>query len=151
VLAVAAPAGADAPGMGAFNYYVGAWACVGGAAELPPVTGWVTYEMDGSALRSAVAVPVQKRMTRAWLTVETKFDAAKNVYVDTAFDNGGWDVSWARPWSGNTEEWVDRSTATGKLGRDRVTRIDGKTFVHTRYQSLTGSDVDFRIKCTRRK
>jgi hypothetical protein len=83
------------------------------------------------------------------MTVETKYDLAKNVYVNTGFDNGGWDLSYAKPWSGNTESWTDHSTANGRLGRDQVVRVDHDTFVHTYYASMSGTTPDFRFKCTR--
>src|SRR5579864_835370 len=115
-LAIALPAAtlymasaAGSSGMPAMQYYVGSWMCTGGATG-HPAKGSIQYQMDGSALRdTVVAEATPGKVSRAWLTVETKYDAANHRYVNTAFDNGGWDVSWASPWTGNTEHWTDHS------------------------------------------
>jgi hypothetical protein len=134
--------------MKAMQYYVGAWTCIGGTVGQPAATAIVTYTLDGGALRDAVGVNASSP-SRAWMTVETKYDAAKDVYINTGFDDGGWDVSYAKPWSGNTESWADHSTANGKLGRDVVVRVNHSTFTHTYYASMTGTKPAFRFTCTR--
>jgi hypothetical protein len=136
------------PGMQAMQYYVGLWTCTGGAIG-KPTAGTFEYRMDGAKLLVTVAVPVQGTPSRAWLGVETKYDAAKGVFVSTAFDNGGWDESYAKPWTGNTEEWLDHSTADGKLGRSRVVRVSQSEYTRTGYTTVTGSTLSYKLKCTR--
>jgi hypothetical protein len=130
------------------QYYVGSWTCTGGTIGRPAATAGVVYTLDRTALRDTVVVNTTPA-SRAWMTVETKYDAAKGVYVNTGFDDGSWDVSYAKPWSANTESWTDHSTANGKLGRDVVVRVNRSTFTHTYYDSMSGTKPSFRFKCTR--
>jgi hypothetical protein len=159
-LGLAAPAGAQPIGGGAgggaqgpmqaMRYYVGTWNCAGGAAGQPSAVGTVAFTMDGTALRSSVGVAAQGKLSRAWLSVETKYDPAKQLYVDTAFDDGGWDVSYARPWTGQTEDWMDHSTANGKLGHIRFVRVDNSHYVETGYATMAATQPEFKITCTRK-
>src|ERR1700729_40256 len=69
--------GSGQAGLQAMRYYVGMWNCVGGVAGQPSTVGTVAFTMDGSALRSSVGVAAQGKLPRAWLSVETKYDLAK--------------------------------------------------------------------------
>lgn len=140
--------GAEPQGLQAMQYYVGLWTCAGGAIG-KPTRGTIEYQIDGGALRDTVAAAISGTPSRPWLSVETKYDANAHQFVNTAFDSGGWDVSYAKPWTGNTEEWLDHSTANGKLGRTHVVRVNKNEYVQTGFTTLTGTKQSYKITCSR--
>lgn len=151
-LALVAPAAAVQPsGMAAMQYYVGTWACLAGEPNHPPSHATVTYTLDLGVLRQWGVVPAQGKTKRAYAFGDaTTYDAKKDRYVSAFADNlGGWELSVASPWNGQTEQWTDRSTDTGELGRVQVVRTDTNDFVVVAYETKTASQPNFRVTCKR--
>lgn len=145
-----APAAAqNASGMAAMQYYVGTWSCA--AAGEADSNSTATYAIENDVLRDSLVIPPQGKMTAPYqLSIVTAFDAKNNRYVQTSLDNQGtWAVSFAKPFSGNTEEWVNNATSDGKLGRVQVIRTDQKTFDIIGYATMSQTKPDFKVTCHR--
>jgi hypothetical protein len=151
-VAIAAPAGAQpAVGMGAMQYYVGTWSCLAGSVGRPPAKATATFAIDSGVMRQWVSVPAQGKMTKPYvLSIATNYDAKNRHYVQTFLDNdAGWSVSFAKPWTGNTEQWTDQSTADGKLGHSQTVRTSRNTFTFAGYPTLTATKPNFKGTCNR--
>jgi hypothetical protein len=140
------PAGADV-----FKYYVGTWSCLGGPTETPAVKANITAVMNDGLLTQHVSVPVQAGMTAAFSqTYTVAYSPVTKVYNQVQIDNfGGWSISKASPWTGNTEEWADVTTADGKLGRGETVRTDQNHYTVTGYASATATAPNFKATCER--
>ena len=150
VAATVAPAGAQTPaGMAAMQYYVGTWACV--AADEPDSNSTATYAIENGVLRDSVVVPAQGKLTSTYqLAIATVFDAKNDRYVQTSLDNQAtWAVSFAKPFTGNTEEWVNDATNSGKLGRVEVVRTNANAFDIIGYSTTSQTKPDFKVTCHR--
>ena len=150
VAAAIAPGGAQAaPGMDAFDYYVGTWACVGGPTSFPPVKATFVGVMDAGLMRQTVSVPVQKGIkVPISQTMVVSYDG-KGHYNQAPIENdGSWEVSQAPPWTGNTEIWTDLATADGKLGHGQTVRTDQNHFTFTGF-GASGSTPVFTVTCQR--
>src|SRR5580704_8539680 len=150
VAAAVAPAGAQTPdGMAAMQYYVGTWRCA--AAGEPDSNSTATYALENGVLRDWVVVPAQGKMTTPYqLAIATTFDAKNDRYVQTSLDNqASWAVSFAKPFAGKTEEWVNNATSDGKLGRVQVVRTDQNDFDIIGYSTMSQSKPDFKVTCHR--
>lgn len=151
-LALAAPAAAQpATGMAAMQYYVGTWSCQAGPPGSPPSTATATFTLDSGILRQWVVVPPQGKMTTAYvISFATTYDAKNGRYVETEIDNqGGWSISYATPWTGNTEQWIDQATMDGKPGHGQTVRTDQNSFSFTGYPTTTSMQPDFQGSCNR--
>jgi hypothetical protein len=147
-----APASAQSmTGMAALQYYVGTWSCMAGPVGSPPSTATATYTIDSGVMREWVVVPPQGKMTSTYaLNIATTYDAKNGRYVETFLDNtSGWSVSFAQPWTGNTEQWTDQSTSTGKLGHGQTIRTDQNSFTFTGYPTVDSTQPDFKGTCKR--
>ncbi len=151
------PAGAQvmgaqsAPGMGALQYYVGTWSCMAGVVGQPPQKATATYTLDSGLLREWVNVPPQGKMKTAYVAsgAET-YDVKNHRYLETWMGNDAdWSVSAAKPWTGNTERWVDQSSSTGKLASSITVRTDQNHFTFGTYASMMSMKVVFKGSCTR--
>ncbi len=150
-LITAAPVGAQtAGGMSAMGYYVGSWTCVGGPVGSPPATATVTDVMSGGVLNGSVSIPVQAGMKAPYsASFATSYDG-KSRYIQTFVDNyGTWSVSYAPPWTGNTEQWTDLTTSDGKPGHGEAVRTDNDHYTYTGYGTPTGTTPNFKIACQR--
>ncbi len=150
VAAAVAPAGAQTPGgMAAMQYYVGTWACT--ADGEPDSNATATYAIENGVMRDSVVVPPQGKVTAPYqLAIVTVFDAKNNRYVQTSLDNQAmWAVSFAKPFAGNTEEWVNNVTDGGKLGHVEVVRTDRNAFDITGYSTMSQATPDFKVTCHR--
>ncbi len=150
-LVAAAPAVAQPTGgMSAMGYYVGTWTCVAGPVGKPQANATATYVMNGGVLNENVSVPVQTGMKASYsLSFAISYDG-KGRYIQTSLDNyGGWGVSFAPPWTGNTEQWTDLSTNDGKLGHGQTVRTDNDHFAFTSYGTPTGTTPTFQGTCQR--
>lgn len=150
IAAAIAPADAQTPsGMAAMQYYVGTWVCA--AAGEPDSNATATYTVENGVMRDSVVVLPQGKMTAPYqLAIVTIFDAKNNRYVQTSLDNQAmWAVSFAKPFSGNTEEWADNVTYDGKLGRDEVVRTDQNNFDIIGYSTMSQTKPDFKVTCHR--
>jgi hypothetical protein len=149
-LAFAAPAGAQPTGgMGAMQYYVGTWACVGGPLAMAPQKATLTFTVDSGVMRQWVDVPAQGKMKFPYvLSAATSYDAKKGRYVSASLDNtSAWNISVAKPWTGNTERWTDIATNDGKLTHGTIVRTDENDFSYTGYPTLTGTKPNFKVTC----
>lgn len=157
VVVAASPAGAQMMssqsmmGMGPLRYYVGTWSCTAGSVGQPPVKAAATYTLDSGLLREWILVPAQGKMKSAFaLASVTTYDAQKRRYVQTWLGNdAGWSVDYAKPWTGNTEIWVDYARANGKLQRNVTVRSDQNHFSFRGYPTVTSTKADFRGSCSR--
>ena len=150
IAAAVAPAGAQTPGgMAAMQYYVGTWACA--AVGEPDSNATATYAIENGVMRDSVVVPPQGKMTAPYqLAIVTTFDPKNNRYVRTSIDNQAtWAVSFGKPFSGNTEEWIDNVTYDGKLGHVEVVRTDRNTFDIAGYSTTSQTKPDFKVTCHR--
>jgi hypothetical protein len=145
-----APASAQAPaGMGAMQYYAGAWAC--SAPGEPDSNATATYTIENGVMRDSVVVPAQGKMTAPYeLAIVTTFDAKHDRYMQTSLDNQAeWAVSFAKPFTGNTEEWVNNVTNDGKLGHVKVVRTDRNDFDIIGYSTMSQTKPDYTVICHR--
>jgi hypothetical protein len=138
-------------GGDALNYYVGTWTCVGGPTDTPAVKATITAAINEGLLTQHVSVPVQAGMTSAFSqTFTMAYSPITKTYNQVEIDGfGGWGVSKANPWTGNTEEWTDVATATGKLGRGQTVRTDQNHFTTVGYASATATAPNFKATCER--
>jgi hypothetical protein len=151
-LALATPAAAKGMGgMDVMQYYVGTWSCMAGPVGQAPTKATATYTIDNGVMRLWVLVPVQAKMTRPYgLSIVTTYDAKNGRYVQTSLDNdASWGVAFAKPWTGNTERWVDHAVADGKLGHSETVRTSKNAFSFASYPTLTSTKAGFRGGCTR--
>jgi hypothetical protein len=107
--------------------------------------------MDSGVMHQMVIVPPQGKMTSPYaLSVMTVYDAKNGRYVSTSIDtDAAWSISYAKPWSGNAEQWTDQSTSDGKLHNGQTVRTDQNSFVYTSYPVQTPTVADFKATCTR--
>ncbi|HZV77209.1 MAG TPA: hypothetical protein VFF63_05605 [Candidatus Babeliales bacterium] len=148
---VGVPIGArPASGSAALQYYVGSWSCTGGPIGQTPVKAAVTYTLDDGVMREWVTISPQGKMKKPYvLSIATTYDAKNGRYVQDGVDSdAAWFVSFAKPWSGNTEQWADHTTSSGKLGHGQTVRSQN-SFVYTGYPSLTATKPDFHVACQR--
>lgn len=151
VLAVLAPMSAQsASGMAAMQYYVGSWSCTGGMVG-DPTHATSTYTMENGILRQSVSVsPTAKMKQPYYITFAMSYDAKHQRYVQTSVDAfGGWTVSSAKPFTGNTEHWTDTASDSGKLGWGDAVRVNQNTNTYTGYASMTSKAPNFKVTCTR--
>lgn len=152
VAAAVGPVGAQTTGeMAAMQYYVGAWACIGEAPGEAPSHATATYAIENGVMRDSVLVPPQGTMTAPYqLMIVTTFDAKNDRYVQTQLDAlASWSVSFAKPFTGNTEEWVDNVTYDGKLGHVEVVRTDQNTFKIAGYPTVSADKPAYTVTCHR--
>jgi len=150
VAATVAPASAQTPvGMSAMQYYVGTWAC--SAAGEADSNATATFTIQNGVMHDSVILLPQGKMTVPYeLTIITTFDPKNNRYVRTSIDSqAAWAVSFEKPFTGNTEEWVDNAASNGKLGRTEIVRTDQKTFNLTGYSTQSQAKPDFTVTCHR--
>lgn len=156
LLAAAAPANAQmaAPqgpaDVGNLSYYVGTWSCMAGNVGQKPMPATATYTMDSGLLREFVTVPAGGMMKYPYtLSIAIIYDAKHHRFVDTGLGNdGGWWVSYAKPWSGQTEMWTDHANSDA-LGRNVTTRDSHDHFSFTSWDKVAGGKVVFKGSCTR--
>jgi hypothetical protein len=148
---VAAPAGAQSTGMAAMQYYAGSWSCIGGPTGQKPVHATATYTLDSGILREWVDVPAQGKMTKPYLlSIVTTYDSKNGRYVQVALDSDvAWSVTFGRPLMGNTEQWADHLSSTGKLGHGQTIRTNQNAFTYTGYDTLTSAKPNFKVTCRR--
>jgi hypothetical protein len=155
ILAAAAPSGAQMTAQGPsdvgnLHYYVGSWSCTAGNVGQKPMHANVTYTMDSGLLREFVMVPAGGMMKFPYtLSISIIYDAKHHRFVDTGLGNdGGWWVSYAKPWTGNMEQYVDHASSE-PLGRSETTRDSQDRFSFMDWNAVMGGKVVFKGYCTR--
>ncbi len=132
------------------QYYVGTWTCVAGVVGRPTVKGTQTFALDSGVMRSWVSVPAQGKMKPFAFSNATTYDAKNRRYVQTSLDNdASWSVSFAKPWTGNTEQWTDHASDSGKLTRGQNVRNNRNTYTFFGYPTLTATKPYFKATCKR--
>ena len=135
--------------MAALQPFVGTWSCVGGAPGEKPVNATVTYVAESGVLRQCITMGSQGEVRGAFAGAFSD-DEQKHRYTYAWTDNhGGWGVSVAKPWSGNTISWTDLSSDDGKLGRSQDAWTGKDDFVYTRYDTATSATPSFKASCKR--
>lgn len=147
---VAAPASAQpAGGMAAMQYYVGHWSCMAGSVGKPLGPATLTATMDAGILRELIEAPEQGASKAFTLVLDVTYDPKAKRYVQVAFDNtAAWGVSYAKPWTGNTETWFDHVTSDNKPGRSTVTR-GTSSYSFLGYPTATATKPNFKGSCKR--
>lgn len=145
--AVAAPASAGV-GMQNMVYYIGNWTCTAANVGQPSINATIEYTLKSGVLHELVSVPKQGKMRTPYgLSISQAWDAKNKRYVETSTDSeGAWSVSYAKPWSGNTEEWVDHESST-KPGRSTTVRDNANAFHFMSYSTLNAPAPDFKGSC----
>jgi hypothetical protein len=140
-----------ASGTAALQYYVGTWSCQAGAVGQPASKATATYTLDSGLLHESVNVPAQGKMMKPYtISIATSYDAKKGRYVQTATDNtGAWWVSFAQPWTGNTENWTDQANSENKLGHGQTVRTNQNSFSFAGYPAVSATKPDFKGTCNR--
>ncbi len=150
-IAVAIPVGAQsATGMSAEQYYVGSWSCLGGSTGEKPSKATLTYTIDSNLMHNHIVVAPSGKMTQQYvLDISTTYDAKHGRYVQSGLDNAAasW-VSYAKPFSGTTENWTDQFNTSGKLGRSVTERVNNNMFTITNYD-MSGAKPTFKATCNR--
>jgi hypothetical protein len=140
-----------ASGAAALHYYVGTWSCQAGIIGKPAVKSTVTYTFNSGLLHEWVDVPPQGKMTKPYLnSIAISYDSEKGRYVQTGTDNeGSWWVSFAEPWTGNTERWTNHVASDNRIRRYQWVRVSQNTYSFTEYPSLSATTPDFKGTCGR--
>jgi hypothetical protein len=152
VFALAAlPAAAQSgAGTAALQYYVGSWWCTGGPPGHPTNKATLTYTMDGGILHQTIAVPMQDKMKKAYMSSSsTTYDAKSGRYMTAGVTNDP--ASFTGVWTlvGNVENQKDVWTSSGKPGRGTTVRNSNSRFTYTGYPSISATKPDFQATCTR--
>jgi hypothetical protein len=140
-----------ASGAAALKYYVGTWSCRAGAIGKPESKSTVTYTFDAGLLHEWVDVPPHGKMTTPYLnSIAMSYDAEKGRYFQTGSDNqGNWWVSFAEPWTGNTEHWTNLASSDNQIRHYTWVRTNRNTYSFTEYPSRTAAKPDFGGTCSR--
>ena len=152
---LAAPASAQmmggSGGMSALQYYVGSWNCTAGTIGKTPGKAAATYTYDSGMLRESIKVAPNSTMKMPFMiSSSTVWDAKHGRYVSTwLYGDGSWSVSYANPWTGNKETWVDHMSSSPPLGRSETTRDSHDKFSFLGYHTLTAAKPNFAGSCTR--
>jgi len=147
---VAPSAAPSATPTAALQYYVGNWTCVGGPVNQKPVHATLTYTLDYGVQREWIYVAAQGTMKTYAGNVTTTFDSKNGRFVQVNLGNDAqWEVSYAKPSTGNVETWTDAQTSSGKLGRGETTRTGQDSFTYLGYATLSSAKPDFRATCRR--
>jgi hypothetical protein len=151
VIVVAPNSVRAASGAAALQYYVGTWSCQAGAIGKLASKSTVIYTFDSGLLREWVDVPPHGKMVTPYVnSITTSYDAEKGRYIQTGMDNeGNWWVSFAEPWTGNTEQWTNHVSSDNNVRRYTWVRTNWNTFSFTEYPSRTATKPDFGGTCNR--
>ena len=83
-------------------------------------------------------------------TAATTYDVKNGRYVQAGLDSdAAWWVSYAKPWSGDTEVWIDHANSSGKLGRGEQTRTNENAFSFSGYSTASATKANFHVICHR--
>jgi hypothetical protein len=143
----------SATGMDALQYYVGTWTCTGGNVGTPSQTATVTFTLDSGILREWIVVAAQGNMKNPYaISAAFSYDSKNDRFAQAGTDSiSEWWVSYAKPWTGDTEDWTDQQNSTGKLGRSQIVRSAQDTYVYTGWETVTAPNPNFKVTCQRSK
>lgn len=154
LLLAVAPAGAQTAGpsdVGNLGYYVGTWSCLAGNTGQRPMHATATYTLDSGLLREFVMAPAGGMMKYPYtLNITIVYDAKRHRFIDVGAGNdGGWWSSYAKPWTGQTETWIDTASTDSSLGRSQTVRESHDRFTFMDWDKTVGGKVVFKGTCTR--
>jgi hypothetical protein len=145
--ALAPTAARSANQMAAMQYYVGSWTCVGGVVGKKSTTANVRYWLDNGLMRQWVGISGQGMMKAYELNATTTWDPKNGRYVQAGLDTDAqWWISYGKV-SGSSETWTEHATASGKLGRDEVSRTSDSAFTFASFETIAASKPYFRVVC----
>jgi hypothetical protein len=146
--AVAQPAG----GMAAEQYFVGTWACKATLAGGPALDISITFVMDSGILREWDEVRIPGVAVPYTISKSISYDARNNRWVQAQTgSDGSWNVSYAKPWTGNTQEWLGVAATDDKLSRNETTRTGANEFGFRNYTNPADAKPSLEGTCTRSK
>lgn len=144
-------AAAESPsGMHAMHYFVGAWACKATPAGVPTLNVSVNFVMNSGILREWDEMQIPGRPVPYTISKSISYDSKNDRWVQAQADsNGAWIVSQLKPWTGNTEEWLDEAASNGELGRSETIRTGANDFGFRAYANPSDSKPSLEGTCTR--
>ena len=145
------PAAAQsASGMDAMKYFVGTWTCKGAMAAGPTLDITLKFVMDSGILREWDEVRIPGTAAPYTISKSIAYDAKNGRWVQVQGDvDGTWIVSYLKPWTGNTEEWLGQASFDGKLGRNETIRTSANEFGFKNYANPEATKPDLDGTCTR--
>jgi len=131
------------------RYFVGTWARSAGTAKNQALYKIkISFEADTEIMREWDAVEIPGQTVPYSISKSIVWDAKNVRWVQTQVDNvGQWRVSYLKPWTGNTEEWLDQSSSDGKLGRDETVRTGVNDFAFNSYAVPSDQTATIVGKC----
>jgi hypothetical protein len=136
--------------MDAMQYFVGTWACKVTPAGVPPLNVSVGFVMGSGILREWDEIHVPGERAQYTISKSISFDSKNGRWVQAQADNNGaWIVSYLKPWTGNTEEWLDEAASNGKLGRNETIRTGADEFAFKGYVNPSDTKPNLEGRCTR--
>lgn len=140
----------SASGMDAMKYFVGTWTCKGAMAAGPTLDITLKFVMDSGILREWDEVRIPGTAAPYAISKSIVYDAKNSRWVQVQGDvDGTWIVSYLKPWTGKTEEWLGQASFDGKLGRDETIRTGANEFGFKNYANPADTKPDLDGTCTR--
>ncbi|MES2119691.1 MAG: hypothetical protein V4513_03840 [Pseudomonadota bacterium] len=137
-------------GMAAMQYFVGSWACKATPAGGSTLDVFVNFVMDSGIMRERDEVTIPGNPVPYTISKSITYDQKNGRWVQAQLDgNGAWIVSTLKPWTGNTEEWLDEASSDGKLGRNETIRTSANEFGFRGYANPTDKKPNLDGICTR--
>ena len=151
ITAAILPASAQTNPMEAMQYYVGTWSCDVTPPGKPTQHATATHTLDDGVLREWINMPAQGSMKKPFVfSAAITYDAKHHRYVQSYLDNdAGWEISVAKPFTGNVEEWTDLATDSGNLSHTEVKRTNTNSFSIVIYDAKTGGKPVLHVTCRR--
>ena len=148
---VVSAAAQETTGMSAMQYYVGTWSCVARPMSGPPLSFTATNRIDLGIMRQWFTVAPHWKMTAPeGYTATMTYDSQNRRYVETQLHyDATWQISSAKPWSGNIERWTDIASSDGKLSHVKFTRINKRAYNFAAYPTLTATTPYISGSCRR--
>jgi hypothetical protein len=135
--------------MAAMQYFVGAWDCKATLGTLP-LNISLKFVMDSGILREWDEVQIPGKAVPYTISKSISYDAKNDRWVQAQADSDGtWIVSYLKPWTGNTEEWLGQAASDGKLGRNETIRNGANDFAFKNYVNPVDTKPDLEGACTR--
>jgi len=149
-LATGAVAPLPPTGMEAMTYFVGTWTCKATPAGIPALDVSVKFTMDSGILREWDEVWLPGQSVPITISKSISYDARNGRWVQVQVDReGAWIVSTLKPWTGNTEEWLDEASSDGKLGRTETIRTSANEFGFRGYSNPANTKPQLDGTCKR--
>lgn len=137
--------------MNAMSYFVGTWTCQATPVGMSALDVTVEFVRKGDILREWDEVLIPGAATPYTVSKSITWDAKNMRWVQVQGDSdGAWVVSYLKPWTGITEEWLDQASSGGKLGREETIRTASDRFSFKNYAKPADSKPTLVGTCTRK-